>query len=77
VAIYACLTVRHVYSVRTRGEIQVTNCRNFCSVCLEDIVIIIFEELDPVWLKGMWDGDDGTHHNMMEILHLIYLKTTP
>jgi hypothetical protein len=46
--------------------------------CLEDIVNIIFEELDPVWLKGIWDGDDDTRHDMIKILHLIYLlKTRP
>jgi hypothetical protein len=48
------------------------------TIHFEDIVKIIVEELDPIWLKSIWDGDDDTHHDMIGILHLIYLlKTKP
>jgi hypothetical protein len=40
-----------------------------CYVHLGDIVQIIFEELDPVWLKSMWDGDEDIRCNMLEIIH--------
>jgi hypothetical protein len=47
-------------------------------MCLEDLIQIIFEELNPVWLKSMWDGDEDTRHPMFEIVHLLYLlKTKP
>jgi hypothetical protein len=31
-------------------------------VRLKDLIWIIFEELDLVWLKSMWDGDEDTLH---------------
>jgi hypothetical protein len=47
-------------------------------VCLEDLIRFIFEELDHVWLKSMWDGEENTHHDMIKIVHLLYLlKTWP
>jgi hypothetical protein len=27
---------------------------------LEDVIHVIFAELDPVWLKSMWDEDGET-----------------
>jgi hypothetical protein len=30
---------------------------------LKDLIQIIFEELDPVWLKSMWDGDEDTRQS--------------
>jgi hypothetical protein len=47
-------------------------------VRLEGLIQVIFEELDPVWLKSMWDEDGDTRNSMIEIIHLLYLiKTMP
>jgi hypothetical protein len=40
-------------------------------VLLEALVQIIFDELDPVWLMGTWDGNRDTTRDMNEILHLL------
>jgi hypothetical protein len=42
------------------------------------VIRIIFEELDPVCLKSIWDWDKDTRCEMIEIVHLLYLlKTRP
>jgi hypothetical protein len=44
---------------------------------LEDILRIIFEELDPV-AEDMWRGGGDTRRDMIEIIYLLYLlKTRP
>ncbi len=40
-------------------------------VHLEDVICVIFEELEPVWLKSMWYKDGDTHDSMIEIIHLL------
>jgi hypothetical protein len=35
--------------------------------------MIIFEELDLEWLKGMWHGNGDMRHDMINIIHLVYL----
>jgi hypothetical protein len=42
-------------------------------VRLDDLIQIIFEEMDLVWLKSMWNGYEDTLHNMIEIVYLLYL----
>jgi 6-pyruvoyl-tetrahydropterin synthase len=42
-------------------------------VLVENIVKIIFEELDSEWLQSIWDNDDDTCSKMIEILYLIYI----
>jgi hypothetical protein len=47
-------------------------------VSLEDVVRVIFAELDPVCLKSMCDEDEETRDRMIKIIHLLYLiKTWP
>jgi hypothetical protein len=47
-------------------------------VRLEDIIRIIFEELDLMLLNSIWDGDEATQCDMIKIVHLLYLlKTRP
>jgi hypothetical protein len=45
-------------------------------VLVDDIVSIIFEELDSKWLQSMWDSDGDTRREMIKILYLIYLFKT-
>jgi hypothetical protein len=45
-------------------------------VGLKDLIRILFEELDSIWLKFMWDGDEDIRHSMIEIVHLVYLLNT-
>jgi hypothetical protein len=42
-------------------------------VQLEDIIRIIFEELNLEGLKRMWDGDGVLCHEMIKMIHLVYL----
>lgn len=42
-------------------------------VLVKDIVRIIFVELDSEWLQRMWDSDNDTLSEMIEILYLIIL----
>jgi hypothetical protein len=42
-------------------------------VLVDDIVSIIFEELDSKWLQSMWDSDGDTCREMIKIFYLIYL----
>jgi hypothetical protein len=45
-------------------------------VRLEDVIRVFFDELDPVWLKSMWDEDRENCENMIEIIPLVYLIKT-
>jgi hypothetical protein len=47
-------------------------------VRLEDVIHVIFKELDPVQLKVMWDADGEIQDSMIEIIYAFYLiKTRP
>jgi hypothetical protein len=37
-------------------------------VIAQDLIRVIFEDMDPVWLKTMWEDGGSAHVNMMEIL---------
>jgi hypothetical protein len=45
-------------------------------VLVEDIIRIIFEELDSEWLQSMWDSDENAHIDMIEIIYFLYLIKT-
>jgi hypothetical protein len=42
--------------------------------CLEDLIHVIFQELDPVQLKVMWDADGETQDSMIDRDHLCALS---
>lgn len=47
-------------------------------VRLEDLILVIFQELNPVQLKAMWDADGETQDSTIEIVYVLYLiKTRP
>jgi hypothetical protein len=47
-------------------------------VRLEDLIRVIFQELDLVQLKAMWDTNVETQDSMIEIIYALYLiKTRP
>jgi hypothetical protein len=34
----------------------------------QDLIRVIFEDMDPVWLRTMWEDRGSTHADMIEIL---------
>jgi hypothetical protein len=37
-------------------------------VIAQDLIRVIFEDMDPVWLRTMWEDRGSTHADMVEIL---------
>jgi hypothetical protein len=37
-------------------------------VIAQDLIRVIFEDMDPVWLKTMWEDGGSARANMIEIL---------
>ena len=37
-------------------------------VIAQDLIRVIFEDMDPVWLRTMWEGGGYAHADMTEIL---------
>ena len=37
-------------------------------VIAQDLIQVIFEDMDPVWLRMMWEEGGSTRANMIEIL---------
>jgi hypothetical protein len=37
-------------------------------VTAQDLIRIIFEDMDPVWLRTMWEDGGSARANMVEIL---------
>jgi hypothetical protein len=37
-------------------------------VIAQDLIRVIFEDMDPVWLRTMWDDGGSTRGDMIEIL---------
>jgi hypothetical protein len=37
-------------------------------VIAQDLIRVIFEDMDPVWLKTMWEDRGSARANMIEIL---------
>jgi hypothetical protein len=33
-----------------------------------DLIRVIFEDMDPVWLRTMWEERESAHADMIEIL---------
>ena len=34
----------------------------------QDLIRVIFEDIDPVWLRTMWEEGGSAHADMIEIL---------
>jgi hypothetical protein len=34
----------------------------------QDLIQVIFEDMDPVWLRTMWEDGGSAHADMIEIL---------
>jgi hypothetical protein len=46
-------------------------------VIAQDLIRVIFEDMDPVWLRVMWKDGGSAHVDMIEILiSLVLLKLT-
>jgi hypothetical protein len=37
-------------------------------VLVQDLIHVIFEDIDPVWFRSMWETEGSTHADMIEIL---------
>jgi hypothetical protein len=37
-------------------------------VLAHDLIRVIFEDMDPIWLHSMWETGGSAHANMIEIL---------
>jgi hypothetical protein len=37
-------------------------------VIAQDLILVIFEDMDPVWLRMMWEDRGSTRADMIEIL---------
>jgi hypothetical protein len=37
-------------------------------VIAQDLIFVIFEDMDPIWLKTMWEDGGTTRADMIEIL---------
>jgi hypothetical protein len=37
-------------------------------VLAQDLIHVIFEDMDPVWLRSMWETGGSTRADMIEIL---------
>ena len=37
-------------------------------VIAQDLIRVIFEDMDPVWLRTMWEDRGSAHDDMIEIL---------
>jgi hypothetical protein len=37
-------------------------------VIAQDLIRVIFEDMDPVWLRTMWEDGGSTRADMIEIL---------
>jgi hypothetical protein len=37
-------------------------------VTAQDLIRVIFEDIDPVWLRAMWEDGESARADMIEIL---------
>ena len=37
-------------------------------VIAQDLIRVVFEDMDPIWLRTMWEEGDSAHADMIEIL---------
>jgi hypothetical protein len=42
-------------------------------VAIKDLLQIIFEDLDPIWVKSMWDADGSVRGELLKIVFMLYL----
>jgi hypothetical protein len=44
-------------------------------VLAQDLIRVIFEDMDPIWLQSMWEAEGSAHADMIEIrISLALLK---
>jgi hypothetical protein len=49
-------------------------------VLAHDLIYVIFEDMDPIWLRSIWETEGSTRADMIEILislALLKLKSKP
>jgi hypothetical protein len=37
-------------------------------VLAQDLIRVIFEDMDPVWLRSMWETRGSAHADMIDVL---------
>jgi hypothetical protein len=37
-------------------------------VLAQDLICVIFEDMDPIWLRSMWETGGSAYEDMIEIL---------
>jgi hypothetical protein len=42
-------------------------------VLAQDLIRVIFEDMNPIWLRSMWETGGSTRADMIEILILLAL----
>jgi hypothetical protein len=42
-------------------------------VIAQDLIWIIFEDMNPIWLRTIWEDEGSTRADMIEILMLLAL----
>jgi hypothetical protein len=42
-------------------------------VIAHDLIRVIFEDMDPIWLRTMWEDGGSAYANMIEILIFLAL----
>jgi hypothetical protein len=42
-------------------------------VIAQDLIRVIFEDMDPAWLRTKWEDEGSAHADMIEILMLLAL----
>ena len=40
---------------------------------MKDLLKVIFEDMNLVWLKTMWDADESIYLELLEIIFMLYL----
>jgi hypothetical protein len=43
-------------------------------VRLEDVLRVIFDKLEPVWLVRIWFGGGDPYHDMINMIYKMYLE---
>jgi hypothetical protein len=43
-------------------------------VKLEDVLRVIFDKLEPVWLARIWIASGDPYHDMIDMIYQLYLE---
>jgi hypothetical protein len=49
------------------------NCLDNIMLVAQDLMQVIFEDMDPVWLKSMWESGGTSRAKMIEIIIMLAL----